>query len=175
MSICFLSYTHASRPIWEVHPQLLQSIRCIQACRIWVTSMREEMLGNFKHSVRGSIRKAPNIMQGPHSLTTTACAIFFKVSVNAFYQGLKIMGFMLCHCTFRYRFSWFSRKQCSHCEMILKQISSSHPVWCAYHLMGCEPSWAYLLWLSTWVTTINKLMMADPQLDIGQLALGLNW
>ena len=24
---------------------------------------------------------------------TTACAIFFKASVNAFYQGLKMMGF----------------------------------------------------------------------------------
>jgi hypothetical protein len=46
----------------KVHPNLLRSIRKIHCVRIWVSSKWEEMLGNFKHSVRGAIRKAPNIM-----------------------------------------------------------------------------------------------------------------
>ena len=46
----------------QVHPRLLQSIRSIHANRIMVLNKKEEMLGNFKFSTRGAIRRAPNIM-----------------------------------------------------------------------------------------------------------------
>lgn len=58
----FLIKKSANVLIPKVHPNLLRSIRKIHCVRIWVSSKREEMLGNFKHSVRGAIRKAPNIM-----------------------------------------------------------------------------------------------------------------
>ena len=46
----------------QVSPALAESFKNIRAHVINVPSKREEMLGNFKLSVRGSIRKAPNVM-----------------------------------------------------------------------------------------------------------------
>ena len=65
----------------KAHPKLLDSIRKIHAVRVWVSSKRDEMLGNFKHSVRGSIRKAPNIMPGPYP--------YFKLVFNSQTVGIE--------------------------------------------------------------------------------------
>ena len=46
----------------QVAPALAKSFTNIRAHVVNVPSKREEMLGNFKLSVRGSIRKAPNVM-----------------------------------------------------------------------------------------------------------------
>ena len=45
-----------------MHPDLLDTVRRIHAKRILVTTKKEEMLGNFKLSTRGSIRRAPNVV-----------------------------------------------------------------------------------------------------------------
>lgn len=51
----------------QVHPKLHQTIQVIFAQRVKLPSKKEELLGNFKLSVRGSIRKGPNVMSGPQS------------------------------------------------------------------------------------------------------------
>lgn len=49
----------------QVHPKLAQTIQQLVARRVQMPSKKEELLGNFKLSVRGSIRKAPNVVPGP--------------------------------------------------------------------------------------------------------------
>ena len=57
----------------QVHPDLLNTVRRIHAKRILVATKKEEMLGNFKLSTRGSIRRAPNVMPGTyHSVETVS-------------------------------------------------------------------------------------------------------
>lgn len=50
---------------FQVHPKLFQTIQQVVAKRVQMPSKKEELLGNFKLSVRGSIRKAPNVVPGP--------------------------------------------------------------------------------------------------------------
>jgi len=45
-----------------VHPELLKSIQIIYAYRLLFVSKKDEILDNFKRSIRGSIRRPPNIM-----------------------------------------------------------------------------------------------------------------
>lgn len=53
--------------VWncQVHPKLHQSLQQIVAQRVQLPSKKDELLGNFKLSVRGSIRKAPNVVPAP--------------------------------------------------------------------------------------------------------------
>lgn len=64
--------------LWQVHPKLLETIKKIHCRKILLASKREEMLFNFKLSVRGSIRKAPNIMPlvSPDVVRFFLCYVF---------------------------------------------------------------------------------------------------
>jgi hypothetical protein len=48
----------------QIHPKLLESLQKVVAQRVQLPSKKDELLGNFKLSVRGSIRKSPNVMPG---------------------------------------------------------------------------------------------------------------
>ena len=52
--------------IQEIHPQLYASIQQIFCHQVVFESKRDEMLANFKLSVRGSIRKPPNAVVWEH-------------------------------------------------------------------------------------------------------------
>lgn len=57
----------------EVHPKLHKSLQRVVAQKVQLPSKKDELLGNFKLSVRGSIRKAPNVVSGPHFTSVVAC------------------------------------------------------------------------------------------------------
>ena len=54
----------------QVLPKLRDSLQSIIAQRVQLPSKKEELLGNFKLSVRGSIRKAPNVVPDPELPTS---------------------------------------------------------------------------------------------------------
>ena len=56
--------------VLQAHPKLHQSLQTIVAQRVQLPSKKEELLGNFKLSVRGSIRKPPNVVLDSQLLTT---------------------------------------------------------------------------------------------------------
>ena len=55
--------------VLQAHPKLHQSLQSIVAQRVQLPSKKEELLGNFKLSVRGSIRKPPNVVLDSQLLT----------------------------------------------------------------------------------------------------------
>lgn len=57
----------------EAHPKLHKSIQRVVAQKLQLPSKKDELLGNFKLSVRGSIRKAPNVVSGPHFTSVVEC------------------------------------------------------------------------------------------------------
>lgn len=52
----------------QAHPKFFRSLQTVLAHRVQLPSKRDELLGNFKLSVRGSIRKAPNVVSEAHLL-----------------------------------------------------------------------------------------------------------
>ncbi len=79
---------HCNEPVLylvQAHPKLYNSLQTIVAQRVQLPSKKEELLGNFKLSVRGSIRKPPNVVLDSQLLTSRHFAfpvLFVDVSLS---------------------------------------------------------------------------------------------
>ncbi|CAK9040562.1 unnamed protein product [Durusdinium trenchii] len=76
LAILSLLRDHVNPNLAEVHSKLHQSVQVILGKRVQLPSKKDELLGNFKLSVRGSIRKAPNVV--PASQLFKICSWFVK-------------------------------------------------------------------------------------------------
>ena len=52
----------------QAHPRLWESVRKVNAKRVQLTPRKQELLGNFRLSVMGKVRRAPNVVLRPQVL-----------------------------------------------------------------------------------------------------------
>ena len=70
-----------------MHPKLYESVQHIVGQRVQLPSKKDELLGNFKLSVRGSIRKAPNVVPGAECFFSVCLLYLMLVFVECGQSG----------------------------------------------------------------------------------------